>query len=215
MHEMHASPSAGHSGFLRTYKRAREKSTVGGRLREKNGRRGKEVPPFPAFSSPTPSPPTGRLRVFAALARWQFFSRVRRQNVSPISPRREIDRGDVVGTRIARYRAVPLKIDRRQSIEGEIDRRQSIEGEKGMKKKKRKTRKKEKWNTYFPASSSSMRRRRASSLPAGRQLPRAVVARGSRALFLLREEKGQGDVYFEALGSLVVAPFTGLVGQSF
>ncbi|RRT52800.1 hypothetical protein B296_00035655, partial [Ensete ventricosum] len=64
--------------------------------KKKRKRRGekKEVPPFPAFSSPAPSPPAGRLRVFAALARWRFFSHARRRNVSPVSPRREIDRGD-------------------------------------------------------------------------------------------------------------------------
>ncbi|RWV90858.1 hypothetical protein BHE74_00049043 [Ensete ventricosum] len=80
-----------------------------------------------------------------------------------------------------RRRPIEGEIDRRRSIEGEIDHRWSIEREKG-KKKKRKRRKKEKRRRTLP-----VRRRRscavlaqASSPPAGRQRPRAVVARWSR-----------------------------------
>ncbi|RWW75045.1 hypothetical protein BHE74_00016959 [Ensete ventricosum] len=55
----------------------------------------------------------------------------------------------VIGTRTARYRAVPPKstvdgrFNRRWLIEGEIDHRRSIEGEKGKKKKKKRRKKKE------------------------------------------------------------------------
>ncbi|RWW02197.1 hypothetical protein GW17_00034725 [Ensete ventricosum] len=102
---------------------------------------------------------------------------------------------EVVGTWTARYRAVPSKIDRRRSIERE----------KGRKKKKRKKKKKkEKRRKRIPiacARSSPVRCRRscvvasrASSPPTGRQRPRAVAARGSRALFLPRGEKDRGDV---------------------
>ncbi|RWV83402.1 hypothetical protein GW17_00054993 [Ensete ventricosum] len=97
----------------------------------------------------------------------------------------------VVGTRTARYRAVPPKIDRRQSIsvvggrlkgeidrrrsiEGEIDRRRSIEREKGRKKKKRKKKKKKekrRKKTYRPRAVLT----RAPSPPAshGRSFSRA------------------------------------------
>ncbi|RWW67244.1 hypothetical protein BHE74_00025345 [Ensete ventricosum] len=90
-------------------------------------------------------------------------------------------------------------------LKGEIDRRRSIEREKGRKKKKRKKKKKkEKRRKRIPiacARSSPVRCRRscvvasrASSPPTGRQRPRAVAARGSRALFLPRGEKDRGDV---------------------
>ncbi|RWW84231.1 hypothetical protein BHE74_00007168 [Ensete ventricosum] len=92
-----------------------------------------------------------------ACGRDRFFSRTRRQSVSP---RGETDRGDgpVRVSTICRYtgyqyadRSLPggtAKIDRRRSISTvgdrleEIDRWRSIEGEKGKKKKKRKRRKK-------------------------------------------------------------------------
>ncbi|RWW27139.1 hypothetical protein GW17_00008446 [Ensete ventricosum] len=108
----------------------------------------------------------------------------------------------VVGTRTARYRAVPPKIDHRRSIEGEIghrrsiegeiDRRRSIEQEKGRKKKRKKKKKKEKRRkkTYRPRAVLAC----VPSSPVGRQRPRTVVARGSRALFLPHEEKDRADV---------------------
>ncbi|RWW35676.1 hypothetical protein BHE74_00059359, partial [Ensete ventricosum] len=66
--------------------------------------------------------------------------------------------GPVIGTRTARYRAVPPKIDHRRPIEEEIDRRWSIEEEEEEKKKKKK-------------------RRRKNTLPARRPRPHAVAAR--------------------------------------
>ncbi|RZS28425.1 hypothetical protein BHM03_00062006 [Ensete ventricosum] len=92
--------------------RLSEKSTVGGRLRKKKGRRrGKEKKEeegnkeylASAVLARLPSPPAGRLRVVAArgsparrhrpqVARGRFFSRAKRQS---ISPREETDRGDI------------------------------------------------------------------------------------------------------------------------
>ncbi|RWW03495.1 hypothetical protein GW17_00033352 [Ensete ventricosum] len=109
----------------------------------------------------------------------------------------------VVGTRTARYRAVPPKIDhrrsisivdsrlkgeidRRRSIEGEIDHRRSIEREKGKKKKRKKKKKREKTRKRIPIA-------RARSSPVRRCSSRAVAARGSQSLFLPREEKDRGD----------------------
>ncbi|RRT82186.1 hypothetical protein B296_00010879 [Ensete ventricosum] len=93
--------------------------------------------------------------------------------------RRYIPVRQVVGTWTSRYRAVSPKIDRWRSIEGEIDRRRSIEGEK--EKKKRKKRKEE---YLFPRAILVG----ASSLLAGRQCSRVIVACGSQVLFLPREE---------------------------
>ncbi|RZS16056.1 hypothetical protein BHM03_00048020, partial [Ensete ventricosum] len=85
----------------------------------------------------------------------------------------------VAGTRTARYRAVPPKIDRRRSISAVGGRlREKREEEEEEKKKKRK-------EYLFPRAILAGARR---PLPAGHQRPRAVVARGSRALFLPREE---------------------------
>ncbi|RWW16853.1 hypothetical protein GW17_00019243 [Ensete ventricosum] len=60
-----------------------------------------------------PSSPACRRRSWVAHGRSRFFSRARRRSVSP---RGEKDRGDVTGTRIVRYQAVPPKIDHRRSI---------------------------------------------------------------------------------------------------
>ncbi|RZS03889.1 hypothetical protein BHM03_00034123 [Ensete ventricosum] len=79
----------------------------------------------------------------------------------------------------SRQRPIEGEIDRRQSIYREIDRRRLIEGEKGKKRKRRKE------DYLFPRAILAG----ASSLPAGRQRPRIVAARGSPALFLPREEK--------------------------
>ncbi|RWW87321.1 hypothetical protein BHE74_00003869 [Ensete ventricosum] len=95
----------------------------------------------------------------------------------------------VVGTRTARYRAVPPKIDRRRSIstvgdrlKGEIDCRRSIEGEidhrrsierekKGGRKKRKKKKKKEKRRKRIPiacARSSPMHRHRSRTVASAR-----------------------------------------------
>ncbi|RRT48902.1 hypothetical protein B296_00052734, partial [Ensete ventricosum] len=109
----------------------------------------------------------------------------------------------VVGTRTARYQAVPPKIDRRRSISVVGDRlreKPTVDGrlrEKKWKKKNRKRRKKEKRSTYFLVG--------APSLPEGRQCPRGIATRGSqhgRWRFFSRarrrnvspcREKGRGD----------------------
>ncbi|RZR91324.1 hypothetical protein BHM03_00019421 [Ensete ventricosum] len=121
--------------------------------------------------------------IFAA-----FFVECRRRGDE--KKRRRHRRSYVVGTRTAHYRAVLPKIDRRwsisaissrlmgeldrrRSIEGEIDRQQSIEREKGKMKKRKKKKKKKK------------KEKRRKRIP---------IARGSRAFFLPRGEKDQGDI---------------------
>ncbi|RZS10715.1 hypothetical protein BHM03_00041978 [Ensete ventricosum] len=73
--------------------RLKEKSTVGGRLRKKKERRrrGKEEKKKRRRKNTVPSSPACRCRPRVARTRERFFSRTRRQNVSP---RGEKDRGD-------------------------------------------------------------------------------------------------------------------------
>ncbi|RWW66195.1 hypothetical protein BHE74_00026451 [Ensete ventricosum] len=117
------------------------------------------------------------------------------------------------------------EIGHRRSIEGEIDRRRSIEQEKGRKKKRKKKKKKKRGEKrpIARARSSPVRRRcpwvasaHAPSPPAGRQRPRTVVARGSRALFLPHEEKDRADVMtyvtMQVFGHL--EPGTGVVAAT-
>ncbi|RRT45993.1 hypothetical protein B296_00054745 [Ensete ventricosum] len=114
---------------------------------------------------------------------WTAYRRRRRRNMvwqqemGRSAAQRETG---VAGTRTARYRVVPLKIDRRRSISAVGDRlREKKEEEEEEKKKKRKE------EYLFPRAILVGARR---PLPASHQRPHAVVSRGSRALFLPREE---------------------------
>ncbi|RWV88946.1 hypothetical protein GW17_00048927 [Ensete ventricosum] len=76
----------------------------------------------------------------------------------------------VIGTRTARYRAVPSKIGRRRPILKEIDRRRSIEEEEEEKEKKKKRGRK---NTSPAPSSPACRRRSRVARDRGRFFSRA------------------------------------------
>ncbi|RZS17692.1 hypothetical protein BHM03_00049873 [Ensete ventricosum] len=157
-----------------------EKRRIKWKRRKKKKRRRKKKTSFPrAILARAPSPP-------AVLARGRFFSRTRRQNVSP---RREKDRGDMMllkiwiearfeilsctawygryipvrqftGTRTAHYRMVPSKIDRRRSIEGDRRKREEEEEEEKKKKKKKKRRRRNKTSTVVARAPSLAPRRR-------------------------------------------------------
>ncbi|RWW56186.1 hypothetical protein BHE74_00037108 [Ensete ventricosum] len=113
--------------------------------------------------------------------------------------------GPVVGTRTARYRAVPPKIDHRQPIEGEFDRWRSNEGEKGKKKKKRKRKKKKREEEIIPSA-------RAPSLPAGHG---RFFSHARRWNVSPREEKDLCDVFHIDLYRSYKAVHTGPPGYRY
>ncbi|RZR71500.1 hypothetical protein BHM03_00005513 [Ensete ventricosum] len=107
----------------------------------------------------------------------RFVACAARGEGSMLAPREEKDRYD------ADNRPLPGHSAKNRPLAIDFDRRRSIEQEKEKKRRKRSKKEKRKRIPIARAQSSPMHRRRS----------HAVAARGSRALFLPREEKDRGD----------------------